>query len=91
MLIAASSDLERSLREALAAALADDRGARSDDLHSMLVAAVLVAGRGAVWDRWLDRPPEGGSLTEDLLSVVDYAVERLPRSSAGHLLRLADQ
>ncbi|MDX2381527.1 MAG: helix-turn-helix domain-containing protein [Acidimicrobiia bacterium] len=90
VLIAASSDLERALRDALAAALAADRGAPTDDLHSMLIAALLVAGRGAVWDRWLDRPPEGGSLTGDLLSVVDYAVERLPRSSARRLLRLVE-
>jgi AcrR family transcriptional regulator len=90
VLIAASSDLERSLREALAAALAADRSAPADDLHSLLVAALLVAGRGAVWDRWLDRPPDGGSLTDDLLSVVDYAVESLPRDSAQRLLRLVE-
>ena len=33
VLIAASSDLERALRDALAAALAADRGAPADDLH----------------------------------------------------------
>ena len=90
VLIAASSDLERSLREALADALATDRAVPADDLHSVLIAALLVAGRGAVWDRWLDRPPEGGSLTGDLLSVVDYAVESLPRGSARRVLRLVE-
>ena len=90
VLIATSSDIERSLRDALAHALATDRGVPGDDLHSMLVAALLVAGRSAVWDRWLDRPPESGSLEDDLLSIVDYAVESLPRSSARRLLRLVE-
>ena len=45
-----------------------------DDLHSTLVAALLVAGRKVIWDRWLARICDNDSLVGDQLAVVDYAV-----------------
>ncbi|MBG7606290.1 MAG: hypothetical protein IZT58_16960, partial [Actinobacteria bacterium] len=60
-------------------AMARDAEVESDDLHSTLVAALLVAGRRAVWDRWMARGPDTGSLVDDQLAVVDYAVASLPR------------
>ncbi len=77
-LVAVASDIDRSMRTSLAAALAGDRGVEPDDLHSTLLAAMLVAGRGAVWTRWLDDPARGGSIIDDQLAVVDYAVAHLP-------------
>jgi AcrR family transcriptional regulator len=78
-LVASLSGVERRLQEVLAAALARDAEVESDDLHSTLVAALLVAGRRAVWDRWMARSPDTGSLVDDQLAVVDYAVAGLPR------------
>ena len=90
VLVAQAATIERSLRDMLAAALTADQGVEADDLHSTLVAALLVAGRTAVWDRWLTRDPEAGSLADDLLAVVDYVVQNLPRTSARRLLRVAE-
>ena len=80
-LVAVAADIERSLRTSLAAALAADDGLAADDLHSTLLAAVLVTGRLAVWNRWLDDPGRTGSIADDQLAVVDYAEAHLP--SAG--------
>jgi len=74
LLVASLSGVERELQEILTTALARDAGVGSDDLHSTLVAALLVAGRRAVWDRWLARNCDTDSLVEDQLAVVDYAV-----------------
>ncbi len=74
LLVASLSGVERELQEILATALARDAGVGSDDLHSTLVAALLVAGRRAIWDRWLARNCDTDSLVEDQLAVVDYAV-----------------
>ncbi|MCP4004840.1 MAG: TetR/AcrR family transcriptional regulator [bacterium] len=74
LLVATLTGVERELQELLATALARDAGVGSDDLHSTLVAALLVAGRRAIWDRWLARNCETDSLVEDQLAVVDYAV-----------------
>ena len=74
LLVASLSSVERELQEILAAALARDAGVGSDDLHSTLVAALLVAGRRTIWDRWLARNCDTDSLVEDQLAVVDYAV-----------------
>ncbi len=90
VLVAMFSDIDRRLREMLASSLAHDRGVDPDDLHSTLVAALLVAGRLAVYERWLDRDVDGGSLVEDQLAVIDYAVRSLPRRSARRLLTVAD-
>lgn len=74
LLVASLSGVERELQEILAAALARDAGVGSDDLHSTLVAALLVAGRRTIWDRWLARIGDTDSLVEDQLAAVDYAV-----------------
>lgn len=74
LLVARLSGVERELQEILATALARDAGVEPDDLHSTLVAALLVAGRRAIWDRWLARNCDTDSLVEDQLAVVDYAV-----------------
>lgn len=79
VLVAHLSDLELWLQAVLAGALASDAGAEADDLHAALVAALLVAGRRAVWDRWLARNRATDSLVDDQLAVVDYAVTSLPR------------
>ncbi len=71
LLVASLSGVERELQEVLATALARDAGVGPDDLHSTLVAALLVAGRRAIWDRWLARNCETDSLVEDQLAVVD--------------------
>jgi len=52
-------------------------------------AALLVAGRRAVWDRWLARDRDTDSLVDDQTAVVDYAVESLPRGRARRLLAAA--
>ncbi|MBW2241238.1 MAG: TetR family transcriptional regulator [Deltaproteobacteria bacterium] len=74
LLVASLSGVERELQEILAAALARDAGVGSDALHSTLVAALLVAGRRTIWDRWLARIGDTDSLVEDQLAAVDYAV-----------------
>jgi AcrR family transcriptional regulator len=89
VLVAMFSDIERRLRDVLASSLAHDRAAEPDDLHSTLVAALLVAGRTAVYERWLDRTPDAASLIDDQLAVIDYAVKSLPRRSARRLLSVA--
>jgi AcrR family transcriptional regulator len=85
VLVAMSSDIDRQLRDVLAAALARDGRVGPDDLHSTLVAALLVAGRTAVYERWLDRDPDTVSLIDEQLAVIDYAVASLPRPDVGHL------
>jgi AcrR family transcriptional regulator len=74
LLVASLSGVERELQEILATALARDAGVGSDDLRSTLIAALLVAGRRAIWDRWLARNCETDSLVEDQLAVVDFAL-----------------
>ena len=87
---AALTDASRSCGSSVSRALADDAGVEPDDLHSTMVAALLVAGRRAVWDRWLARDLDADSLVDDQLAVVDYAIEHLPRRAARRLLRAAD-
>jgi AcrR family transcriptional regulator len=90
VLVANLADVEIWLQGVLAKAMAHDAGAEADDLHSTLVAALLVAGRRAVWDRWLARNRDTDSLVDDQTAVVDYAVGNLPRSGADDLLAAAD-
>lgn len=90
VLVARLADLELWLQGVLARSLAADAGAEPDDLHSTLVAALLVAGRRAVWDRWVARSRDTDSLVDDQLAVVDYAVTSLPRRGARHLLPAPD-
>jgi len=90
VLVASLSGVERWLQEVLATALARDAAVEPDDLHSTMVAALLVAGRRAVWDRWLARSRDTDSLVDDQLAVVDYAAGSLTRRDARRLLDAAD-
>ena len=72
-LVAMNSDLERQTQAVLAAALARDCGREADDLHSTLVAAMLVVGRRAVYERWSAAGSKGHAL--------------LPRPARRHRLR----
>ncbi len=83
-LVAMASDVERRLRELLARALAADRADNPADLHTALLAALLVAGRVAVWDHWLASESDTGSLVDDQLTMVDYAVACLASDAVPH-------
>jgi AcrR family transcriptional regulator len=76
-LVAMNSDLERQTQAVLARALAADQGLDADDLHSTLVAAMLVVGRRAVYERWSTAGDASPSLVADQLAVIDYAVTAL--------------
>ena len=91
VLVAMASDLERRVREVLASAFARDWGAEPGDLHVSMVAALLVAGRVAVWDRWLTDVIGDRALLAEQLAVIDYVMARLPRATAAHLLPDPDQ
>ena len=78
-LVASASDLGRRLERVLAKGLARDANAESHDLHPTLLAALLVAGRRAVWNRWFRREGGTGSLVDQQLAVVEYAVTHLTR------------
>jgi len=79
-LVAALSDIEMQLQGVLACGLANDAGRGGDDLRSILVAAMLVAGRRAVWNRWLANGGEAAALVRDHMRVIDQAAS-LPRQS----------
>ncbi len=86
VLIAMHGDVERRLAELLAASLERDWDAAPGDLHAALVASALVAGRRAVWMRWLagDDETSAGMLDEHL-AVVGYVKSRMARSTADRL------
>lgn len=86
VLVAMVGDVDRQLREMLSAAFARDWGVAGDDLHAALVAAALVAGRSAVWSRWLATDDDPAALLAELLAVVAYVKKRMPRSSADQLV-----
>jgi len=79
-LVAALSDIEMQLQRVLAGGLANDAGRGGDDLHSTLVAAMLVAGRRAVWNRWLANGGKADALVREHMQVIDQAAT-LPRQS----------
>lgn len=85
VLVAMANDVQRQLRDMLAAALIHDWGAGGHDLHAMVVAGALVSGRWAVWLRWLSAEEPSGDLLDEQLAVVAYVRRRLPRSSADQL------
>jgi AcrR family transcriptional regulator len=85
VLVAMANDVQRQLRDMLAAALIRDWGADEHDLHAMVVAGALVSGRWAVWLRWLSADEPSGSLLDEQLVVVAYVRRRLPRSTADQL------
>ena len=87
--VAAGDAIQRQVQTALAAALAADAAAPPDDLHSMLVASLLVQGRLSVYERWLARDRLDESVVDDQMAVIDYAVQSLPRRSAGRLQSIA--
>ena len=60
--------------DAMAAALAHDAGVDPDDLHSILLASMLVRGNSAVTRRWMRRgaPPE--DLADTQLAEIDMVV-----------------
>jgi len=80
-LVAALSDVEIRLQESLSQSLARDAEAAPDDLHSTLVAAMLVAGRRAIWNHWLVEGGDGATLVRDHMAVIDQAAS-LPRRDA---------
>lgn len=92
VLVAMVSDVGRQLRELLAGSLARDRGDAVADLHDTLVAALLVAGRSAVYERWLarDDDPDAASLVDDQLAVIAYATSSLEAGEAPRLQAAAD-
>lgn len=88
--VAAGDAIQRQVQTALATALAADAGAPLGDLHSMLVASLLVQGRLSVYERWLARERVDESIVDDQMAVIDYAVQSLPRRGAGRLESIAD-
>ena len=89
-LVALWSDLERRLRELLAAGFVRDWDGGPFDLHAEVVAAALVAGRRSVWSRWLVDEHDPSTLLAEQLAVIDYVKRRLPRSTAEQLLPTTD-
>ncbi len=79
----------RGVSDDLATAIAADHGVADDDLHSMLVATLVLAGCSAVYERWGRRAHDADALVDDLQAVIDYAVESLPRRTARRLHRIA--
>ena len=87
--VAAVAAIQRRAQDAVAAAMVHDAGAGAHDLHSTLVAALLVQGRLAVYRRWLAQETTDDSIVADQLAVIDYAVESLPRRAAHQLHSIA--
>jgi AcrR family transcriptional regulator len=88
VLVAMVTDVGRELGTVLAAGLGRDWDAPAEDLHSTIVASALVAGRLAVWSRWLSDDDEPDGLLEEQLAVIAYVEEHLARSTAVHLAPL---
>jgi AcrR family transcriptional regulator len=85
VLVAMAGDVERQLRDILASALCRDWSADPGDVHAAVVAAALVAGRTAVWNRWFDLDGSVEELLDQLLDVIAYVKRRLPRRSESAL------
>ena len=88
VLVAMSSDIEVRTQLALASALAADRRLPADDLHSRLVASMLVSGRSAVFGRWVASGATSPRLAADQDALIDVVVASFPRRSTRRLLRL---
>ncbi|MHB1138095.1 MAG: TetR/AcrR family transcriptional regulator [Microthrixaceae bacterium] len=65
--------------DALAAALADDRGADPEDLRSMLLASTLVRGNSAITRRWMAEGADPETLASRQLAVIDLVLLEVPR------------
>lgn len=85
VLVAMGSDVEVRLQTMLARAIADDRGVPVDDVHSRLVASMLVSGRNAVFRRWVQHGAASDSLVADQMTLIDYVVTATPRRGARRL------
>jgi len=77
-LVAALSNVEIGLEEVLTSALARNAGRDPGDIHSALVAAILVAGRRAIWNQWLIQGGDAERFVSNHMAVVDLAAA-LPR------------
>jgi AcrR family transcriptional regulator len=89
VLVAMTAHLNARTQSYLAAGLAADHGVEADDLHSTLLAAMLVAGWNAVFLRWLESGADPADLGPRQHAVVDFAIENLPRNTAGELRQVA--
>ncbi|MFN8020252.1 MAG: helix-turn-helix domain-containing protein [Acidimicrobiales bacterium] len=88
VLVAMSSDIEVRAQLSLAAALAADARQPADDLHSRLVASMLVSGRSAVFERWVVSGATSPDLARDQAALIDVVTGSFPRASTRRLLRL---
>jgi AcrR family transcriptional regulator len=91
VLVAMSSDIAVRYQRSLAAAIAADRGRRRDDVHSQLVAAMLVSGRAAVFERWVEHGGGSDSLVADQMALIDYVIGAVPRRGARAVLHLGER
>jgi AcrR family transcriptional regulator len=85
VLVAMSSDVEIRLQNMLATAIAHDRREPADDVHSRLVASMLVAGRAAVFRKWVQHGGVSELLVADQMALIDYVVKTTPRHGARRL------
>ena len=89
VLVAMTANLNYQTQTILAGGIAVDNGVDPDDLHSTLVAAMLVAGWNAVFVRWLRSTEDAADLDRHQAAVIDFAVASLPRVASLDALRAA--
>lgn len=82
VLVAMTAGINVQTQEYLAAGIAHDASVDVDDLHSTLLAAMLVAGWNSVFLRWLTDDSDPTELARRQRAVIDFAVENMPRASA---------
>ncbi|NNE74656.1 MAG: TetR/AcrR family transcriptional regulator [Acidimicrobiales bacterium] len=85
VLLAMTAQLNHRTQTVLAAGLAHDHHVEPDDLHSTMLAALLVAGWNSIFLQWLESGGDADELGRRQDAVVDFAVSNLPRSSASDL------
>lgn len=90
VLVAMTAGLNVQTQEYLAAGIAADAGVDVDDLHSTLLAAMLVAGWNSVFLRWLGDDSDPGELRRRQEAVIEFAVENMPRTKAVGLSSTGD-
>ncbi len=81
-LVAMTAQLNHQTQMILAEGIAADQGVDPDDLHSTMLAALLVSGWNAVFIRWLKSSEDVEVLGARQNAVIDFAVDNLPRSNA---------
>ncbi len=84
-LVAMTAQLNQQTQTILAEGIATDQGADPDDLHSTMLAALLVSGWNAVFIRWLGSTEDVDVLGRRQDAVIDFAVANLPSASAATL------